>query len=87
MARASLAAAGAGARPVSRVGTRMALRMADTLAIFHTRAMLSPAPRPRQWLTVAVLALMLMGAAGAIDTGTHTEHLFEVARATMTVHS
>ncbi len=78
VARASLAGRRTGPGPVGN-GARVALRMADTIALVRARAMLAPAPRPRHALTLAVLALILTGAAGAIDTGTHTEHLFEVA--------
>ncbi len=87
VARASLAAHRAGSGPVVTGGTRLALRMADAVALVRTRAMLGPAPRPRRALAATVLALIVVGAAGAIDTGSHTEHLFEVARATVGVHS
>lgn len=87
VARASLAAQRTGAGPVAGGGIRMALRMPDAIALVRTRAMLAPAPRPRGALTVAVLALVLTSAIGAIDTGSHTEHLFEMARATTSPHS
>jgi Zn-dependent protease with chaperone function len=80
VARASLAAECAGAGPVAGARTRVALAMADAIALLRTRAMLAPAPEPRRGLAVAVLALTIAAAVGAIDTGAHTEHLFEVAR-------
>jgi Zn-dependent protease with chaperone function len=87
VARASLAARCSDTGRVPGVGTRIALRMTDTIALVRTKAMLAPAPRPRHALTAAVLALTIAGAVGAIDTGTHTEHLFEVARAATTARS
>ncbi len=87
VARASLATQRNAAGSGSGVVARLALRMSDSIALVRARAMLAPAPRPRRALTVAVLALVLVSAAGAIDTGSHTEHLFEVARATMSLHS
>lgn len=86
VARASIAASAAGPARPSGAG-RLALRMAATLAVVRTRAMLGPAPRPRRFLTVAVLALMLAGAAGAVDTGSHTEHLFELAHTATVLRS
>lgn len=85
VARASLATHASGRMP--GVGTRVALRITDAVALVRTRAMLAPAPRPRRALTAAVLALTFSGAAGAVDTGTHTEHLFEMARAATTTTS
>ena len=87
VARASLAAHRSGSGLPVGVGGRVALRMAATLAVVRTRAMLMPAPRPRRVLSVALLALMLAAAAGAIDTGSHTERLFELARSTAALHS
>ncbi|MEO5610358.1 MAG: hypothetical protein ABIQ61_00325, partial [Ornithinibacter sp.] len=84
VARASLAAQGGGTGPMPPVGSRIALRMTDTFALARTRAMLAPAPKPRRALSTAVLTLTIAGAVGAIDTGSHTEHLFEIARAATT---
>lgn len=83
VARASLAAQCGGTSRISTtgVGTRVALRVADTFALARTKAMLAPAPEPHRALTATVLALMIAGAVAAIDTGSHTEHLFEMARA------
>ena len=87
VARASLATQRAGSSPVATGGNILqpALRMTDAVALVRTRAMLAPAPRPHRALAVAVVALVLVGAAGAIDTLNHTEHLFEVARSTVTL--
>lgn len=87
VARASLAARCGGTGPRHSVGARIALRMTDTFALARTRAMLAPAPKPRRALSAAVLALTIAGAVGAIDTGSHTEHLFEMARAATTSSS
>jgi Zn-dependent protease with chaperone function len=76
VARASLAQRGSRG-VLQAVG--VALRMADSLAVARTKALLAPAPRPQRPLTVAVAGLVLLGAAGAIAAGHYTEHLFEVA--------
>lgn len=87
VARASLATQSAGSALLVDSGARMALRMSGgAIALARTRAMLSPAPQPRRTLTLAVSVLVLAGAAAAIDTGTHTEHLFDVAHATVAMH-
>lgn len=86
VARASLATQRAGSAKRVDGQARLALRMGEAIALARTRAMLSPAPRPRRALTLAVAALVLLGAVGAIDTGTHTEHLLDVAHSTVALH-
>jgi hypothetical protein len=76
VARASLAQRGSAA---VRQAYGVALRMADSLALARTSALLAPAPRPHRPLALALAALVLAGAAGAVLAGHDTEHLFEVA--------
>lgn len=82
VARASLAhhAGAPGLAPV------VALRMNGGAATARTQALLAPAPTPARPLAAAVLALVLVAALGAVGTGTHTEHLFEMAQSAFTAH-
>lgn len=80
VARASLARHSAAATRAPVV----ALRITGGGATARTRALLAPAPRPARLLAAVLAALVLLGAVGAIGTGTHTEHLFEMAQSAFT---
>lgn len=80
VARASLAQ---GRTAVTDRSLGVALRMADSMALARTKALLAPAPSPRRTLALGVAALMVTAAVGAIAAGQHAEHLFEVAQGAM----
>ncbi|MEO6019862.1 MAG: M56 family metallopeptidase [Knoellia sp.] len=63
-----------------------ALRMAAGTAVARTQALLAPAPRPRHRLAATVAAALLAATVSAIDAGTYTEHLFEVAQFAFASH-
>jgi len=61
-------------------GLRAAMAAADSAVVARTRALLSPAPRPRRVLASATAALMLAAVGAAAVTAHDTEHRFEVAQ-------
>jgi hypothetical protein len=78
LARASLAQHQSPA-PSPR-GLRAAMAATDSAVVARTRALLSPAPRPRRVLAAATAALMLAAVGAAAVTAHETEHRFEVAQ-------
>ena len=59
----------------------LALRMAQSMILLRTQALLSPAPRPQRSLLVGVALLALTAVFGAVLAGHETEQVLEVAQA------